>query len=137
VIHATATAGKDSPLEWLCDKASKVSAHYLIDCFGTIYHLVHEQNVAWHAGESEWDNKPNVNHFSVGIELVNANDGKMPYTDAQVGACADLVGAICNEHGIAIKDVVGHKDIAPGRKTDPAGFPWDDFKLMLSDRGLK
>src|SRR5258708_23563952 len=88
VIHATATQGKDSPLEWLCDPQSKVSTHYIIDTLGGIWHLVHEQNIAWHAGESEWDGKSGFNQFSVGIELVNANDGIMPYSDAQLESWA-------------------------------------------------
>lgn len=137
ILHATATSGKDSPLEWLCDPQSMVSIHYLIDTLGAIYHLVHEQNIAWHAGQSSFNGLNNVNEFSVGIELVNANDGIMPYPIPQLSSCAELVADICKDYNIAIASVVGHADIAPGRKTDPMNFPWDDFKLMLADRGLK
>jgi len=97
---------------------------------------VDEKNIAWHAGESEWKGQKGVNTFSIGIELVNANDGKMPYPQEQIDACAALVVPICKDNSISIADVVGHCDIAPGRKTDPAGFPWEDFKLKLHDLGL-
>lgn len=131
VIHATATSGLDSPKEWLCNPNSKVSAHYLIGRTGVILHLVHESNVAWHAGDSEWRGQSGVNRFSVGIELVNSNDGQMEYPNDQLAAAAELVRAICADHGIKPQDVVGHADIAPGRKTDPAAFPWDDFRMRL------
>lgn len=137
IIHATATDGKDSPLAWLCNPESKVSAHYLIDQLGAIYHLVHEQNVAWHAGISEWDSQANVNHFSVGIELVNPNDGKTEYPLTQLDSCAELVADICQDHGITSKNVVGHADIAPGRKNDPLGFPWDSFRAILISKGVQ
>lgn len=131
VIHATATSGIDSPRDWLCSPESKVSAHYLIGRTGLILNLVHETNIAWHAGESEWKGKKGVNAFSIGIELVNSNDGIMEYPEDQLMSCADLVSAICQERGIKTEDVVGHLDVAPGRKTDPAGFPWPQFREML------
>ena len=135
IIHATATSGKDSPLEWLCDPKSKVSAHYIIDTLGAIYHLVHEQNVAWHAGESSFNGTSGVNEFSVGIELVNANDGIMPYTDPQLASCAELTADICKDNHISFGAVVGHADIAPGRKTDPGPlFPWDHFRSLVGEK---
>lgn len=136
IIHATATLQKESPLDYLCNPDSKVSAHYLIDPLGMIYHLVHEQNVAWHAGISEWDGQAEVNHFSIGIELVNPNDGKAEYPKDQLISCADLVADICKDNKLPARCVIGHADIAPGRKTDPAGFPWDDFRAMLVLRGI-
>lgn len=136
VIHATATAGIDSPRAWLCNPASKVSAHWLIGRTGVILHLVHEVNVAWHAGQSSWKGQGGVNAFSIGIEIVNANDGIMEYPEDQISALVSLVSAICKERGIKQEDVVGHLDIAPGRKTDPAGFPWGDFRGRLAAAGI-
>lgn len=136
IIHATATGGLKSPLEWLCLPASKVSAHYLIDKDGTIYGLVDEKNIAYHAGQSFWQGKAHVNQFSIGIELVNPNDGIYPYPEKQIQALADLAIAICRDYRIEAKDVVGHCDIALGRKTDPAGFDWEDFRGRLSRAGI-
>lgn len=132
VIHATATPGLASPLAWLCDPASKVSAHYLIDKSGVVYQLVHEEDVAWHAGMSFWNGKPDVNAFSIGIELVNANNGADPYPEPQIMACAQLVRAQCEEYGIAPRDVVGHLDVAPGRKDDPRGLDLNAFRARLA-----
>lgn len=131
VIHATQSSKLSSPLEWLTIPESKVSAHYLIDLDGTIYQLVDENNVAWHAGESEWRGQKSVNAFSIGIELVNANDGIMEYPEPQIEACRHLTVAICRERGIKSEDVVGHFQVSPGRKTDPLGFPFDDFRGRL------
>ena len=133
VIHATATSKVDSPKDWLTNPDSKVSAHYLIGLDGKIFQLVDEKNVAWHSGESTWNGWPNVNKFSIGIELVNANDGKQKYPPQQIMSCASLVAAICKDYTISPKNVIGHKDIAPGRKTDPAGFDFDDFRMTLAD----
>ena len=52
----------------MCIK-NEVSAHYLIDTDGTIYHLVNEQDRAWHAGVSLWQGDDNINSTSIGIEL--------------------------------------------------------------------
>lgn len=139
VIHATRTAKSGSPLEWLTLPSSQKSAHYLIDLDGTVYQLVDENNIAWHAGNSKWKGmetvshagNPTVNPCSIGIELVNANDGIMPYPEEQIEACRNLVSAICKERNIKSENVVGHYDVSPGRKSDPLGFPFDDFKGRL------
>ena len=131
VLHATATSAAASPKAWLTDPKSKVSAHYIVDRDGAIYRLVAEEDVAWHAGESRWNDRPDVNDFSVGIEMVNANDGVQPYPEAQQAATAWLVAEVLKRHRLAPSAVVGHLDIAPGRKTDPAAFPWDDLQARL------
>jgi len=126
VVHATATAKSASPLEWLCTPKSMVSAHYVIDTDGAIYQLVNEKDIAWHAGVSEWKGRDGVNSFSIGVELVNTNDYKMPYSKQQCDACLELVRDICARHKIKTEDILAHYDVAPGRKNDPAGFdmPW-------------
>lgn len=126
VIHATATPSLASPLNWLCNPASKVSAHYLIDLDGTTYHLVLDEHVAWHAGVSSWKGRPNVNAFSVGIELVGMNNGA-PYPREQVFSCARLCKYLQGAHGIQDGDFVSHAMVAPGRKNDPLGFDWAAF----------
>jgi len=133
VIHATETSGIDSPRAHLCDPASKASAHYLIGKTGIILHLVHESERAWHAGVSSWDGKDDVNDFSVGIELVNENDGVAEYSQDQLTAAAALCRAMMTDYGVNTENVIGHADIAPGRKTDPgAMFPWGSFRAMLA-----
>lgn len=136
VIHATA-GGFASSLRELCDPKpqapeKRVSAHYLIDYAGQVYRLVQEEDVAWHAGASCWQGRTGVNAFSVGIELVNKNDGVDPYPEPQLAAAAQLTRAICADHGIQPHDVVGHLDVAPGRKDDPRGLDLVAFRARLA-----
>lgn len=132
VIHATAAPAAGGSLSWLCSPASKASAHYLIDRYGLVYRLVHEEDIAWHAGVSFWDGRSSVNEFSVGIELDNENDGITPYPELQRAACAQLTKAICAEYGITPQNVVSHAEIAPGRKNDPLGFDMAAFRAGLA-----
>lgn len=99
----------------------EVSAHYLIARNGTIYRLVKDQNIAWHAGVSKMpDGRTNVNDFSIGIEVINTKEGK--FSDAEYGALNDLIASLKEKY--PIKNILGHEDIAPGRKTDPWGIDW-------------
>lgn len=98
-----------------------VAAHYLIARDGKIYHLVADKNIAYHAGESRVpDGRTGVNTFSIGIEMMNKEDGK--FTSAQYAALNHLIGDLKKQY--SIKYILGHSDIAPGRKTDPWGIDW-------------
>lgn len=131
VLHATVGKAK-SALEWLvneqlADPRKRVSIHYLIDKLGTVYQLVPDELAAWHAGVSSWHGEGHINERSIGIELENANDGKDPYPPAQIHALLELSREKVRQYGILRHNVVRHLDIAPGRKTDPAGFPWQTY----------
>jgi len=98
-----------------------VSAHYLIARDGTIYHLVADQNIAYHAGVSKMpDGRTDVNNFSIGIEMANTTDGK--FTSDQYAALNQLIASLKKQY--PIKYILGHSDIAPGRKTDPWNIDW-------------
>lgn len=98
-----------------------VSPHYLISRAGNIYRLVSESNIAYHAGEGQTpDGRTDVNDFSIGIELMNKENGK--FTDEQYKSLNNLISDIKNRY--EIKYVLGHNQIAPGRKTDPWNFDW-------------
>lgn len=102
-----------------------VSAHYLIGRDGTIYRLVADKNIAYHAGVSKMsDGRTNVNDFSIGIEMINTKEGK--YADEQYEAVNNLITYLKGKY--SIKNIVGHDDIAPGRKTDPWNFDWKRVK---------
>lgn len=103
-------------------KQYEVSAHYLIDRGGVIYRLVADQNVAWHAGVAKMpDGRTDVNSFSIGIEMISTLDGE--YTDDQYDAVNSLLASLKKKY--EIRDILGHNEIAPGRKTDPWGINWD------------
>lgn len=104
--------------EW---KSAGVSPHYAIARDGTIYQLVADQNIAWHAGASKLpDGTTDVNGVSIGIEVINDQNSK--FSADQYAALNALIASLKNKY--AIKYVLGHDDIAPGRKTDPWGIEW-------------
>jgi len=103
-------------------KSYGVAPHYLIDREGKIYQLVANKNIAYHAGVSQApDGRTNVNDFSIGIEIMNTENGK--FTDQQYAALKNLIAGLKGKY--KIKYVLGHNQIAPGRKTDPWNFDWN------------
>ncbi len=99
-----------------------VAPHYMIARDGSVYRLVDDKNIAYHAGDSKMpDGRTGVNNFSIGVEILNTKTDE--YTSAQYQATKDLIGYLKGKHGKM--SVVGHNTIAPGRKTDPWNFDWD------------
>jgi N-acetylmuramoyl-L-alanine amidase len=137
VLHYTELPLKDS-LDILCDGARehRVSAHYVLAEDGTLYRLVSEDCVAWHAGRSHWRGREALNATSIGVEIVNLHGDRHDYPRAQIAALIELCRGILARHpAIVPRNVVGHSDIAPKRKMDPGlRFPW--ATLALSSIGL-
>ncbi len=132
VLHHTAMHDAKAALSRLCDPGAEVSAHYLICPLGRIYQLVDERLRAWHAGAGGWGRTRDVNSHSIGIELANAGPlaGFPPYGAAQMDALEELLADILSRHGIPPCGVIGHSDMAPGRKRDPgAKFDWRRLAL--------
>lgn len=99
----------------------RVSAHFLIDRTGSLLQFVSCAQRAWHAGVSVWQGRERCNDFSIGIELEGCDDAC--FTEPQYAALQGLVTALRRTYPIS--GVVGHSDIAPGRKTDPGPmFDW-------------
>ena len=135
VVHYTGMVSAAAALDRLRDPASQVSAHYLIDEDGTTHALVDEAHRAWHAGVAYWRGMRDINSASIGIELVNPGHefGYRPFPSLQIDTFAALARDIMGRHGLNAWDVVGHSDIAPGRKQDPGElFPWRE----LAERGI-
>ncbi len=136
VLHATVLNTLDEVIARFADPESKVSAHYTIDRDGTIAPHVSEEKRAWHAGKSKLqDGRQAVNDFSIGIELVNLNDGQDPYPRKQIESLRRLLAEIIGRH--PIRSIIGHYQCAdpPGRKTDPAGFDTDWISDLLNRPG--
>lgn len=107
---------------------SRVSAHFLIRRDGELLQFVPCSRRAWHAGASSWKGRARCNDFSIGIELEGT--GELPFGDAQYGRLAELTRALRQRYRIA--DIVGHSDIAPGRKDDPGpSFDWTRYRALL------
>lgn len=102
-----------------------MSAHLLVRRTGRLIQYVPFHRRAWHAGVSEWEGRERVNDFSIGIELEGAE--RWPYEEAQYRVLREVLGALeAAYEGVEVPErVVGHKDVAPGRKGDPWGFEWN------------
>jgi len=121
LIHYTVTDLEES-LRLLTEGA--VSVHWLIAEDGTVYRMVPEDRRAWHAGVAVWEGETDINSRSIGIELVNPGD--RPFAEPQIVSLLGLAREIMSRHPIPPERVLGHSDVAPGRKQDPGPFfPWD------------
>ncbi len=131
VLHYT-SLDEATSLRVLTQK--EVSAHYIVgDGYDDeIYGIVDETKRSWHAGVSKWKTLDNINFSSIGIEIVNqSNDNKLGgidfryYPEHQFKKVAQLCKDIVERYKIEPTNVVGHSDVAPGRKHDPGPtFPW-------------
>lgn len=135
VFHST-WGGTAGSLSWLCNPASQVSCHYLIDEKGAVYQLVQDADTAWHAGIVDagclpsWaDKKENFNRYVLGIELTDNKDPHWQYPDVQRQALIWLVNKLVEEHNL-IRDkahFLAHKELTPSTRSDPVGafdFAW-------------
>lgn len=131
VLHYTAMADATSALDRLCDPTCEVSAHYLVCRDGKVTRIVDEGERAWHAGAGKWAGRDDVNSRSIGIEL--DNDGASPFPETQMEALEELLADIMERYDLEPRDVIGHSDMAPDRKSDPGRrFDWQ----RLAARGL-
>lgn len=162
VIHFTASQRAAGSISWLCNPAAKASAQIVIDVDGTVTQLMPLNRVAWHAGLSKWKGKSGCNSFSIGIEMANpgllrrlGNDkfadaygNSVPasqvatinghywalYPQAQQEAAVGVAQAIIASYP-TIREIVGHSDIAPGRKIDPGdAWPMESFRSKVFGR---
>eukprot|EP01111_Echinosteliopsis_oligospora_P009977 TRINITY_DN3019_c0_g1_i1.p1 TRINITY_DN3019_c0_g1~~TRINITY_DN3019_c0_g1_i1.p1 ORF type:complete len:239 (+),score=35.54 TRINITY_DN3019_c0_g1_i1:111-827(+) len=148
VLHYTQAPFKKS-VELLTDTQERpVSSHYLVPESGTpVYQLVSEELKARHAGVSSWRGKDDINYQSIGIEIVNlgprvtdpmpttGEESKWyPYPPDQIRAVIKLCKDILSRHpNITPRNIIGHSDVAPTRKTDPGPlFPWK----LLEENGI-
>ncbi len=129
VLHYTAMKSAAAALERLCSPDVEVSAHYLISETGEVFQLVEEDQRAWHAGAGCWGEVIDVNSRSIGIEL--ANNGFAPFPEPQMVALERLLSGIMRRWAIPPQRIIGHSDMAPGRKIDPgARFDW--YRLAMA-----
>ncbi len=113
----------------------RVSAHCLIQRNGHIVQYVSFNDKAWHAGVSIYQGREQCNDFSIGIELEGTDD--IPYTKEQYQQLSRLSKALIGVYPELENNIVGHCDIAPGRKTDPGrSFDWPYFKGLLVENDL-
>ncbi|MDE2427883.1 MAG: N-acetylmuramoyl-L-alanine amidase [Burkholderiales bacterium] len=139
ILHYTAL---DQPTSLKVLSQQGVSANYLVgnDDPVTVWNLVDENRLAYHAGLSSWNGFSKLNASSIGIEIVNKGftdtpEGRVyyPFPQKQIDRVIALVKDIVARHQIRPEYILGHSDIAPQRKSDPGPmFPWK----QLADAGL-
>lgn len=109
-------------------QALKVSSHFFIRRNGRLIQFVSCLARAWHAGVSQWQGRERCNDFSVGIELEGSDIA--PFEPEQYATLIQLIQTLLARY--PIQHVVGHSDIAPGRKTDPGPyFDWDKVNTLI------
>lgn len=129
MIHYTGMADAASARCRLCDPEAEVSAHWLLHENGFAEALVPEDRRAWHAGAGSWLGRDDVNSRSIGIEIVNP--GNRPFPEAQMSGLERLLAEIMSLWQIPPQAVIGHSDMAPGRKIDPGPrFDWRRLALQ-------
>jgi len=127
IMHYDGASNATSAIDWMTDSRSKVSAHLHISREGVVTQLASFNIKCWHAGISTWAGQKNLNNYSIGIEL--QNKGKEAYTEKQINMAIEVCKTIIGTY--PIREILGHSDIAPGRKEDPGTqFPWWKFKPL-------
>lgn len=125
IIHYDGSPNSTGAISWMISKEAKVSAHLHITREGVITQLVPFNVVAWHAGVSSWKGIVGMNSHSIGIELQNS--GNQEYTKIQLDVLEQVAKALVGYY--KLKEILGHSDIAPGRKIDPGKqFPMIELR---------
>ncbi len=159
IIHYTAIRTCEEAISHLCNPKNKVSCHFIVSQNGKIYSLVNENNRAWHAGVSQWNNQKDINSNSIGIELdYSRHQQNKTFSKKMIESLILLISYLIKKYKIEKKNVLGHSDVAPFRKKDPGpNFPWHllsfkklafriennlkykyfDFKKWFRIRGIK
>ena len=108
------------------DPDHQVSAHYFVTKDGRIYNFVNDSDTAFQAGKTYGPRAQYNNASTIGIEQEHV-DGKEAWAPAQVAATAKLVAYLKGKYNLSDDDIMGHSDVAPGRKIDPYNYPWKGF----------
>lgn len=111
----------------------RVSAHLLVRRDGEIVQFVPFHLRAWHAGASQYEGRNACNDFSIGIEMEGEDDA--PYEAAQYVSAGAVIGALLKAYPLITRErIVGHSDVAPGRKSDPGeAFDWAALRRSIED----
>ena len=128
IIHYTGMKNENSAIKRLTDFKSKVSSHYFIKKNGDIIQFVPDLYEAWHAGKSSWRKLNSLNRYSIGIEIQNSgHDNRYEsFSNKQINSTKSLLKNLIKKYKIDFRNVLGHSDVAPGRKKDPGEkFPWE------------
>lgn len=125
VLHHTAQKSSDQTIKTFTIAKTEVSAHYVVGRDGKVIQMVNDYLRANHAGVGRWGNDTDLNSSSIGIEIDNS--GAEPYSEVQLQSLMTLLATLKSRYKIPTANFIGHSDLAPRRKVDPANFPWKRF----------
>jgi len=125
VLHHTAQKSSDQTIKTFTIAKTEVSAHYVVGRDGKVIQMVNDYLRANHAGVGKWGNDTDLNSSSIGIEIDNS--GTEPYSEVQLQSLMTLLSTLKSRYKIPTANFIGHSDLAPRRKVDPANFPWKRF----------
>lgn len=135
VIHS-GDGSRASDLSWLCNPASKVSAHYYVCRDGTIYQMVDDGRVAWHAGDSLLAGIRDWNAFSVSVELEHTKKIHLTYPDVQRRRLGEICRYLITLYDITPAFIQTHRNITRHRLTngrdDPRDWPEPAFRAWVT-----
>ena len=135
VLHYTDTQDTQEALDYMMNPVREVSAHYVVEKDGQVIQMVKDEKRAWHAGKAYWRGERDINSYSIGVEIVNSGHtyGHEPFPEVQIEMVVRLCKRVMKKWGIEASGVLGHSDVAPGRKEDPGHlFPWQ----RLAEQGI-
>ncbi len=130
ILHYTGMESTEKAQAWLCNPQSQVSSHYLVQEDGRVVQMVPETKRAWHAGKSFWRGETDINSRSIGIEIANPGHAYdyPDFSTEQIRSVIELCRNCVAKWAIPVDRVLGHSDVAPGRKVDPGEkFPWSSL----------
>lgn len=128
VLHEDEGASMAGTESWIMDKRAGVSYHVLVGNNGEVTQFVEFNKRAYHAGKSSWKGLSDLNWYSIGLSFQNRNGEN--FTQGELNKAVEVAKAIVKAYGIT--EIVRHRDISPGRKSDPhLGFPFDWFKQQV------
>ncbi|MGW2522827.1 N-acetylmuramoyl-L-alanine amidase [Streptomyces sp. NPDC001617] len=124
VIHVT-QGSYASAVKAFKDPGHQAAAHYVIRKDGQITQMIRELDVAFHAGNREY------NERSVGIEHEGFVERRSSFTDAMYASSARLTAGICGRYGIPVdrEHIIGHVEVPGTDHTDPGRY-WDWERYM-------
>lgn len=131
ILHHTAQNSCEHTVKTFTVQRTQTSSHYVICRNGTVHHMLNDYLRGWHSGVAKWGNDTDINSASIGIEL--DNNGFEPFDPVQIQSLLVLLDTLCRRYNIPAANIIGHADVAPGRKVDPSAyFPWE----RLAQRGF-
>jgi N-acetyl-anhydromuramyl-L-alanine amidase AmpD len=138
VLHHTAYTGPNAEQELNKQYMTpgNNSSHIVIQQNGKRSVYASPEQVTFHAGESEWNKRKDVNDFSIGVEF-QGDTNKKPLTQAQIESFVEYYAPLAKKYNLSLKDIITHQMVAPGRKPDINEKQYARILKYMRDKNFK